>query len=439
LITVDEVRLQPRAYAAPMAAHMPAAPVTPAAISLLHTALFLMMLISPIIFIEPSPYEAAGVLLGFTFILARVPLVRAVLPMMILLLVWNLSGAAALLPVINDEMAVRFTVISFYLAFTAVIYACIFAQDTMHRLSIMRRGYLIAAFFVALTGIAGYFNLFPGAGALLAPSGRATGTFKDPNVFGPFLILPLLLLAQTMLTRSIKLRDTVVSLVLLLGLFLSFSRGAWMHFGVSIVVLGALVFVTATTVRMRGRVVLVSAAAIVMLTTLLIVALSIESIGDMFQNRARLLQDYDVSSGGRFTGQLSALSGLLDRPNGFGPQQLHYFIGGDPHEVYINSFAAYGWLGGIAYISLVVITLIIGLRGTLMRTPWQPYMIAVYAAFVGEVAEGAVIDTDHWRHYFLLLGLIWGLTAANLKLSRENTLRSETGLTIGRGAKPEYG
>lgn len=439
MITLDDIRPQPRAYASPKAAHTPADPVTPAALSLLHAALFFAMLISPIVFVEPSPYEAAGTLLGFAFILARVPLVREALPMMILLLVWNLSGALALLPVINDERAVRFTAISIYLAFTAVIYACIFAQDTVRRLTIMRRGYLIAAFFAALLGIAGYFNLFPGAGALLAPSGRATGTFKDPNVFGPYLILPLLFLAQTILTCRIRLRDIIVSLVLLLGLFLSFSRGAWMHFGVSVVVMIALIFVTATTGRMRGRVILVSATAIAMLTTLLTVALSFESIGDMFQTRARLLQDYDVSSGGRFTGQISALSGLLDRPNGFGPQQLHYFIGGDPHDVYINSFAAYGWLGGFAYISLVAITLVIGVRGTLVRAPWQPYMIAAYAAFVGEVAEGAVIDTDHWRHYFLLLGLIWGLTAANLKVSRQETPQSEIGLAIGRGTRPEYG
>jgi hypothetical protein len=25
--------------------------------------------------------------------------------------------------------------------------------------------------------------------------------------------------------------------------------------------------------------------------------------------------------------------------------------------------------------------------------------------------EAAIIDTDHWRHWFLLVGLIWGVTA----------------------------
>jgi hypothetical protein len=38
--------------------------------------------------------------------------------------------------------------------------------------------------------------------------------------------------------------------------------------------------------------------------------------------------------------------------------------------------------------------------------------IAVYAAFVGAAGESLIIDTDHWRHYFLLLGTLWGLIIA---------------------------
>jgi len=30
------------------------------------------------------------------------------------------------------------------------------------------------------------------------------------------------------------------------------------------------------------------------------------------------------------------------------------------------------------------------------------------------------VDTDHWRHFFLLLGLIWGLTAATINFHRRD-------------------
>jgi len=65
-----------------------------------------------------------------------------------------------------------------------------------------------------------------------------------------------------------------------------------------------------------------------------------------------------------------------------------------------------------------MVTLVIGLRSALIAAPWQAYLIAAYAAFVGEAFEGFIVDTDHWRHFFLLLGLVWGLTAASLNLRK---------------------
>ena len=62
--------------------------------------------------------------------------------------------------------------------------------------------------------------------------------------------------------------------------------------------------------------------------------------------------------------------------------------------------------------ALVLVTLWIGLRHVFARTPWQPTYIAVYAAFVGEVGESYIIDVQHWRHYYLLMGLVWGLLVA---------------------------
>jgi hypothetical protein len=58
------------------------------------------------------------------------------------------------------------------------------------------------------------------------------------------------------------------------------------------------------------------------------------------------------------------------------------------------------------------------LRAAFTRTPWQLYVIATLATFVGEVAEGFIIDTDHWRHFFLLLGVVWGLAAATDRYTR---------------------
>jgi hypothetical protein len=73
----------------------------------------------------------------------------------------------------------------------------------------------------------------------------------------------------------------------------------------------------------------------------------------------------------------------------------------------------------MAYILLVLTTIAVALRSAFIRTPWQPYLVTAFAAFTGNVLEGAVIDTDHWRHFFLLMGIVWGLFAATANYRRQ--------------------
>jgi O-antigen ligase/polysaccharide polymerase Wzy-like membrane protein len=410
LITLDDVR--PRAGAYLARSERVRSPTEPVARALLHAVLFLTILMSPLVFIEPSPYDGAVVLLGFTCILARVPFTRGLLPLLLLLLLWKVSGMGSLMPVVAQSKTVRYTSISMFMAFTALIYAGLFAEDSLRRLAIMRRAYIIAAVIASLTGIIGYFHLVPGAAKAFLEYGRISATFKDPNVFGPFLIFPLLLLLWSLLVERLRLRHLVALVVLLLGLFLSFSRGAWINFGLSAFVMIALIFLTARDSRTRTRITLLSIAAACALAGLFLFAISFDVIGDMFRERAKIAQDYDIGSGGRFTLQELAIGELLAYPFGLGPFEFARLHGMQQHNVYLQAFLVYGWLGGFAYVTLVLMTILLGLRTAFVSTPWQPYVIATLAALIGAVAEGLVIDTDHWRHFFMLLGLIWGLAAA---------------------------
>jgi hypothetical protein len=36
----------------------------------------------------------------------------------------------------------------------------------------------------------------------------------------------------------------------------------------------------------------------------------------------------------------------------------------------------------------------------------------VFSAFIGTVGESFVIDTDHWRHFWMMLGAMWGMIVA---------------------------
>jgi hypothetical protein len=392
----------------------PVRAASPAATTLLHGALFLAILVSPLVFVEPSPYEAACAMLALACVTAGVKLDRKLLPLVALLLVFTVGGLITLMlprDENNAREAVLYVAVSFYLAMTAVVYACLFSEDSLRRLIILRRAYFISALIASLIGIAGYLGYFP----LATLYDRARGTFKDPNVFGPFLVLPMVMLMQTMIGPAVRLRHLLLFAVMAFALLISFSRGAWAHFALSVGVVLVLTFLTAPDVRTRLRLIVLSAVAMIGLTVFVAGALSVGSLGEMFQQRAKLTQDYDVGSGGRFGLQERAVEAVMKHPAGMGPFEFARVYGGQQHNVYFQAFLVYGWAGGFAYLLLVALTIVIGLRQSIVATPWQPYLIAALGTFCGEAFESFVIDTDHWRHYFLALGLVWGLAIASMK------------------------
>ena len=85
---------------------------------------------------------------------------------------------------------------------------------------------------------------------------RVSATFKDPNVYGPFLIFPLLMLMIGLMTRGIRILDLIVMVALSGGLLLSFSRGAWVHFAVSASACFMILLAVTPEPRMRSRMVL---------------------------------------------------------------------------------------------------------------------------------------------------------------------------------------
>ena len=416
------------ALAAGMPPAMSRANAAPLAERILLLVLFVTVLTSSVAFIEPSPHDLLMGALALTCVVAGIQFQRMLVIPLIFLAIWNFAGAMALIPVVGQEKTIQYTGTSVYLAVAAIVFACLFTNNTMSRLATMRVAYTLSALMAAFAGISGYFSLFPGAEQLFAPFGRALGSFKDPNVFGPFLIWPTLFVVYRMLTRHIGLTDIAVSAMLLFALLLSFSRGAWFHFAVSSFVLVGLGFLIAPNKHVRLRIVALGALSLLALAGLLALLLSFDSIGEMFRERAQLIQSYDVGEGGRFRLQELALASVLNFPNGMGPFEFARVHGLQQHNVYLQAFLVYGWAGAMAYLLLLLSTLWVGLRSASIRTPWQAYAITAYAAFVGEVAEGFVIDTDHWRHFFLLLGMVWGLAAATF---RPQAQLQSTGWTAG--------
>jgi hypothetical protein len=397
---------------------------------LLHIVLFVTMVMSCVAMIEPSPHDLLMAPLLLAALIAGIRFERILVPLFLLLLIWNIGGLFALMNTAGDSKAIQYSATSIYLSLAAMIFACVLARNTPARLNVLAAGYIAAAFIAAVTGIMGYFNVPRGARELFTLYERADGMFKDPNVFGPYLIWPALFIAARMLAVRIALKDCVLLGVIVGGLFLSFSRGAWMHFAASAFVMLALMFVTAPSQRARFRLVAIAAVGLFLLFGLVAVLLSIDSVRDLFLNRANAINPYDVGQGGRFQLQELAIGVVLDAFNGMGPFAFAREFGLQQHNVYLQAFLVYGWIGGVSYIQMLLVTLLIGLRSALIATPWQLGAITAFGAFVGEVGEGMVIDTDHWRHFFLLLGMIWGFAAATRAHARTVQVRPAQGYAV---------
>jgi O-antigen ligase len=361
--------------------------------------------------IEPSPYEFMFLVTVFVFLITGIRLNQRVLPVVITLLAFNIGGIIALIPFMDESLSVRFIAIGIYLMFTTFLFAALMSDDAVGRLDTMRRALIASAWVAAIAGILGYFNI-AGLGDIFTLYGRASGTFKDPNVYGPYIAIALGLMVQFILVgRTSLVKGVLLMSVPLLGLFLSFSRGAWGNFVLITLIVFTVNFIIAETAAQRARIVgfalLIAGGAVAGL----LVAISFEPIREVFVQRASLVQSYDGGVQGRFGNQLRSISMLLDMPNGMGPLRFRFYFPDDPHNTFINAFASYGWIGGFSYAALVASTMVVGWMLVFRPAPTQIYAIPLWAALFTNILQGVQIDIDHWRHFYLLLGLVWGLAA----------------------------
>ncbi len=386
----------------------------PGVLALQRALLWIVGLGGAIVIIEPSPYEFATLTAIIVFFATGLKMRPLFVPLLLLLILINVGYSTSSVALLDQLTIVNWIATSWYMATTALFFAMVVSEDTTDRLDQPSRGYVFGAVITSLAGILGYFHAIPGGYDLLTLYGRAKGLFKDPNVLGAFLILPALLALQSiLLDRFAKAaRATIVFGIIAVAILLSFSRAAWGQLFATSAFVVALSFLTSRTHNGRAKIVLITCVAVIAAALLLSVLLSLESVGDLFKERASFDQSYDEGRFGRFGRHILGFELALDTPFGIGPLQFGKIFPEDTHNSFLNAFMSGGWLSGVCYPALAFTTVAMGFRYLFVRTPWQRGYIAFFAAFLGSFVESFIIDTDHWRHYFLLLGTMWGMFAA---------------------------
>jgi hypothetical protein len=385
-----------------------------------RATLFLMIFGGSMTMFEPGPYEFFGAIAILVWSAGGLRIRREMIPILFLVFLYMTGALLTLIQVLDRPKTVMWTVVSWYLVVTGLFFMMALVDRTAERMEVISRAMIATAVLCAALGVLGYFGLVPGSESLMRFD-RAKSTFEDPNVFAPFLIFPALLLIQHIYLGPISrapLRLAML-LVLLAGIFLSFSRGSWGHLVLSTVLMTFATLVCARSHALKLRIVVLWVVGLLLAAGLLSALLSVESVNDLFSQRASLEQNYDVGEFGRFHRHILGFLLVLSRPFGIGMLQFWRLYGEDPHNTYLNAFLSYGWIGGVTWPAIVIMTLYAGWRYCLLPSPWRPAFICAVATYSGVVVEAWVIDIDHWRHVWFLFGVVWGLAIATAQLHRE--------------------
>jgi len=373
-------------------------------------------LLLPLAWVEPAPPDLVfGVLIALAVAGGRVAL-RRVRPGLTFLLGSFLAlNLLSSIEVVDGARAATFFAITLYLAVFALWLAVY--VDTTARARLVVRCYLVGAVASAVASTLALFGLLPG-GELLTEGSRAHGLFKDPNVFGPFLVPAALIVMEELLSpRLLRISRAVklgVFLVLTLGVFVSYSRAAWLNYGV-----GVLVLVLVFALRRGGGRYAFGVVAIVLTAFAGVTAVvEVTGSGGFFRERARV-QTYDES---RFGGQLVSLETAERYPLGIGPGQYEQAAGIAAHSTYARAAAEQGAPGLVILVGLLLVTLVSAARRAVRGRDLHGIgSAALLAAWSGLLANSLFIDTLHWRHLWLTAALIWaGSTVSRRRLGRES-------------------
>lgn len=383
---------------------------------LIPVMVFVLAMTGSFVFVEPAPVDVLSLGVASLLFLVGLRLPRTFLPPAFFLALFLLGNFLAIPGAADTQDVLIYTAVTTYLVIGICLYAALMYWDYHRLMKYFWAGYVVSALIAGMAAVAGFFELIPGH-ELFVTYGRASGTFKDPNVYGPYLIAAILYLINSLedQTPARKFAFAGVTLFLLLALFLSFSRGAIGNFLLCLVIMLMIKISLKNSMRTLNRYILGGAViSVLVLSALVVGIMTSERLQNMVEVRGKIVQEYDVQDGGRFNTQEAAIRYAMSNPVGAGPGDSGLVLGGlEPHNVYLLVLVECGVLGFVGWVGFFGLTLWRG-AAFLRQSVFIPKdFLPVYATFIGIVVESFIIDSIHWRHFFVLSGVLWGIMLAS--------------------------
>lgn len=305
-------------------------------------------------------------------------------------------------------LAVRAVAIEFYMIALFLLTAYFMHTRGDKAFATVLTALTLGAILASFVAIVALLDLIPNSDILFRGDGsrvRVKATFKDPNVFGPFLV-PSLLFVVWVIVESARFRILALGALglILISLLSTYSRGAWIHAFISLSVLGTALLVYRQTARPTFMGII--CFAILTLATILLFFDQITArLSDSFLAQRLSLQSYDDT---RFGFVADAARQIWEHPLGIGPFQARFVYGYLPH----NTFVAFAMHNGIfACLGLILIYGASMARCAVkiidQRPGWTKYAL-IFSILLGLIVLMQVVGAIHWRHLYLVCGMAFG-------------------------------
>ncbi|RDE08964.1 O-antigen ligase family protein [Pelagibacterium lacus] len=358
---------------------------------------------------RPSPVDLLfiGSLLItlFHLTLFRTKLVtRRSIHLILILGAWAVSYFIASLPHIGEEFVAFELLAKSFAISIGVIGGVVSMSWSRRHFETFMKVYIVSCVIASILGTAGFLIQHP----LLTWDGRAKGLIDDPNMYGSFLI-PALMFCAYLVPRTRSGRWFVLGAmgIILLGILLSFSR---------IAIVAALLCIFAYIFYQNRRsprrlLMIVGGLLAAGLALFVIASLTSADFTEKLLDRLTFAKAYDLGEDGRYGRYLQVVPMIVQDPIGLGVIQLEKIFPEPIHNIWLSSFVNYGWGGGIAWVTLAVGSVIVSLRN--YRQTQDPIVIVLLWSLIGIVLCASLHEGEHWRHMWLMFGLIWGLNISN--------------------------
>jgi len=147
-----------------------------------------------------------------------------------------------------------------------------------------------------------------------------------------------------------------------------------------------------------------------------IALLSFEGFQAKVLDRLTLAKEYDVAQGGRYDRYLLSIPLILENPMGLGMLQIEKYFSEPVHNLFISSFVNYGWLAGVVWFLLTMLSFKIAFEN--QRATRSPLSIWLSFSLLTQLPCALLQQVEHWRHLWLLLGLLWGFNIRKFSVAQ---------------------